>query len=418
MSRVQMPTETVFEYAHALADLFETGYPQVPIEQLDCLLRDRFTSGVLPVYQGWLRFHTCDTYQAAVACARKAEITLQSNPTASLTPALTTEAIPERKTNVIFGSVEDGGTRRELNELRTGITSVVNAMNEVIESSTKAINEGWGRGQSQGGNRGRMRLEFTNDGRPICLYCKKAGHIRKDCRQRRADFPDNIEQTRDEDGGQTSGYSRGSRGGRGRGAGKGASRGRGGSAGPTHNGAGDAGFAQSPAQALVDHIQGSAQETTVINVETLSAQVQNLQDSLNHLALAQYPNMNCIDVTGSGHMSEGEESDEPEIELYAEGTLEEEDTEEISPLELEEPCTEEVLTFQGMEVESPVMTTPPEVKHVKSARNPSRRNGPWNDEFKIPRIKNCDIGHQWRHNRPKLTPGKHIEPVSIDGVKD
>ncbi|MCP3665453.1 MAG: hypothetical protein GY696_23655, partial [Gammaproteobacteria bacterium] len=324
MSRVQMPTETVFEYAHALADLFETGYPQVPIEQLDCLLRDRFTSGVLPVYQGWLRFHTCDTYQAAVACARKAEITLQSNPTASLTPALTTEAIPERKTNVIFGSVEDGGTRRELNELRTDMTSVVNAMKEAVQSNTRAISQGWGRGQYQDGNRGRMRLEFTDDGRPICLYCRKAGHIRKDCRQRRADFPDNIEQTRDEEGGQTNGYSRGSRGGRGRGAG---SRG---SSSPTHNGAGDVNVAQSSSQVLIDHIQESAQEATVTYVESLSAQVQNLQDTLNHFALSQYPNMNCIDVTGSGHVSGGEESgDEPEIELHVEGILEEEDTEEF-----------------------------------------------------------------------------------------
>ncbi|MCP3667617.1 MAG: hypothetical protein GY696_34850, partial [Gammaproteobacteria bacterium] len=138
---------------------------------------------------------------------------------------------------------------------------------------------------------------------------------------------------------------------------------------------------------------------------------------MNHLALSQYPNMNCIDVTGSGHMSEGEESDEPEIELHAEGTLEEEDTEEISPLELEEVRTEEVLP-QGVGVESPVMTTPPKVKPVKSSRNPSGQDGPWYDEYEIPRIKKFDIGHQRRRNRPKLSPGKHVEPVSIDGVKD
>ncbi len=111
-------------------------------------------------------------------------------------------------------------------------------------------------------------------------------------------------------------------------------------------------------------------------------------------------------------MSEGEESDEPEIELHAEGTLEEEDTEEISPLELEEVLP------QGVEVESPVMTTPPKVKPVKYSRNPSGQDGPWYDGYEIPRIKKFDIGHQRRCNRPKLSPGKHIKPVSIDGVKD
>ncbi|MCP3663876.1 MAG: hypothetical protein GY696_15520, partial [Gammaproteobacteria bacterium] len=56
LSRVQMGTESVFEYAHVLSDLIETAYPRVSLEPLDGLLRDRFLSGVLPRYQGWLRF--------------------------------------------------------------------------------------------------------------------------------------------------------------------------------------------------------------------------------------------------------------------------------------------------------------------------------------------------------------------------
>ncbi len=59
MGRVQMGTETIFEYAHVLSDLIETAYTRVSPEHLDRLLRDRFLSGALPRYQGWLRGHTC-----------------------------------------------------------------------------------------------------------------------------------------------------------------------------------------------------------------------------------------------------------------------------------------------------------------------------------------------------------------------
>ncbi|MCP3662671.1 MAG: hypothetical protein GY696_09280, partial [Gammaproteobacteria bacterium] len=80
LGRVQTGTETIFEYAHVLSDLIETAYPRVALEHLDGLLRDRFLSGVLPRYQGWLRFQSCDNFQAAIACGRKVEIIMQSDP--------------------------------------------------------------------------------------------------------------------------------------------------------------------------------------------------------------------------------------------------------------------------------------------------------------------------------------------------
>ena len=30
--------------------------------------------------------------------------------------------------------------------------------------------------------------KWTDDGRPICLYCDKPGHIKRECRKRRADL--------------------------------------------------------------------------------------------------------------------------------------------------------------------------------------------------------------------------------------
>ncbi|MCP3667910.1 MAG: hypothetical protein GY696_36385 [Gammaproteobacteria bacterium] len=148
MGRVQTGTETIFEYAHILADLIETAYPSVPPENLDGLLRDRFLSGVLPRYQGWLRFQSCETFQAAVSCGRRAEILMQSDPA---------NEIPDVQATVRQSATTEKGTVSMLDRQTVG-------------------DSGW------------RRRFFTLDGSPICLYCKRAGHVRRDCRKRLRDF--------------------------------------------------------------------------------------------------------------------------------------------------------------------------------------------------------------------------------------
>ncbi|MCP3665697.1 MAG: hypothetical protein GY696_24910, partial [Gammaproteobacteria bacterium] len=154
LGRVQEGTETIFEYEHILSDLIETAYPSVPPEHLDGLLRDRFLSGVLPRYQGWLRFQACDTFQAAISCGRRMEI---------LMPSDSAIEIPDVQVTV----------------LRQSATT---------EENTVSMLDREGPGRQTVGDSGWRRRFFTLDGSPICLYCKRAGHVRRDCRKRLRDF--------------------------------------------------------------------------------------------------------------------------------------------------------------------------------------------------------------------------------------
>ncbi|MCP3662316.1 MAG: hypothetical protein GY696_07435, partial [Gammaproteobacteria bacterium] len=151
--RVQEGTESIFEYEHILSELIETAYPSVPREHLDGLLRDRFLSGVLPRYQGWLRFQSCETFQAAVSCGRRAEILMQSDPAIE---------IPD-----VQAPVRQSAT---------------------TEENTVSMLDRGGPGRQTVGDSGWRRRFFTLDGSPICLYCKRAGHVRRDCRKRLRDF--------------------------------------------------------------------------------------------------------------------------------------------------------------------------------------------------------------------------------------
>ncbi|MCP3667795.1 MAG: hypothetical protein GY696_35785, partial [Gammaproteobacteria bacterium] len=153
LSRVQKGTETILEYADTLSDLMETAYPRVPPEHLDGLLRDRFLSGVLPRYQGWLRFQSCDTFQAATSCGRRAEIIMQLD---------SANEIPD-----VQATVRQSAT---------------------TEKNSVCILDREGQGRQTVGDSGWKRRFFTVDGSPICLYCKRAGHVRRDCRKRLRDF--------------------------------------------------------------------------------------------------------------------------------------------------------------------------------------------------------------------------------------
>ncbi|MCP3662436.1 MAG: hypothetical protein GY696_08085, partial [Gammaproteobacteria bacterium] len=59
MNRVQQPTERIVEYATVLFELAEESYPEIPSEQIDFLLRDRFISGVLPEFIQFCDFEQC-----------------------------------------------------------------------------------------------------------------------------------------------------------------------------------------------------------------------------------------------------------------------------------------------------------------------------------------------------------------------
>ncbi|MCP3664719.1 MAG: hypothetical protein GY696_19875, partial [Gammaproteobacteria bacterium] len=153
LSRIQTGTETILEYADTLSDLIETAYPRVLSAHLDGLLRDRFLSGVLPRYQGWLRFQSCDTFQAAVSCGRKVEMIMQSGP-----------------------AIEIPDVQAPVRQSARTKKNTVSTLDREVQDRQTVMDSSW------------KRRFFTVDRSPICLYCKRAGHVRRDCRKRLRDF--------------------------------------------------------------------------------------------------------------------------------------------------------------------------------------------------------------------------------------
>ncbi|MCP3668138.1 MAG: hypothetical protein GY696_37570 [Gammaproteobacteria bacterium] len=197
MNRVQQPTERIVEYATVLFDLAEESYPEIPSEQIDFLLRDRFISGVLPEFIQFCEFEQCATFKAAFDCARKREERVLSAQAAQkgqnrgLNPGV--ERIKdERPTNFLLGNSDELDTYKQ--ELRNSQKELIDTVRATVESVWKTGDTGQrgGRGRGGysrggGGNRTQRIFRWSEDGAPICSYCSMVGHKYRNCHKRQRD---------------------------------------------------------------------------------------------------------------------------------------------------------------------------------------------------------------------------------------
>ncbi|MCP3661014.1 MAG: hypothetical protein GY696_00730, partial [Gammaproteobacteria bacterium] len=159
MNRVQKPTERIVEYAADLFDLAEESYPDIPSEQIDFLMRDRFISGVLPEFIQFCEFDQCATFKCAFECARKREERVLSAQVAQkrqniqLSP-LVDQAKSERPTNFSLASAAGIDTYKE--ELRQSRKELVDTVRATVENAWNSGNTG------QRGDRGRE--EYSSGG--------------------------------------------------------------------------------------------------------------------------------------------------------------------------------------------------------------------------------------------------------------
>ena len=203
-SRNQKVNESIIEYAHALQELAETAYGPVARTGMDAVLRDRFCAGALPAYQGWLRTHAseCDTFMNAQMCAQLYENVLQSGFSLPIVPVggcislgvggvpipapvSKSESVPTKPASISQApeSLSESALAQKMDENFSKMQSQIVYLTEQMQASSDKKSETF-RGNP---NRGRFKYQFTDTGIPICLYCKKAGHIRFDCRKRKED---------------------------------------------------------------------------------------------------------------------------------------------------------------------------------------------------------------------------------------
>ena len=183
--RTQRANETVLEYAYALSDLAEAAYGSEALRTLDAVLRDRFCAGVLPVYQGWLRTNPkeCDTFEKAQMCAQIYENVLQSGFSSSPVPGISGVQEPMERTGSSAVNKVDLTTVCDISQKVSKLESSLKSLRSDFVCLIDQIQCNKGRIS----NKGRLQYQFTDTGSPICLYCKKPGHIRVDCRKRKND---------------------------------------------------------------------------------------------------------------------------------------------------------------------------------------------------------------------------------------
>ncbi|MCP3663440.1 MAG: hypothetical protein GY696_13280, partial [Gammaproteobacteria bacterium] len=156
MNRVQKPTERIVEYATDLFDLAEESYPDIPSEQIDFLMRDRFISGILPDFIQFCEFEQCASFKSAVECAEKREervLSAQAAQKRQPSP-LVEQAKSERPTNFSLASAAEIDTYKE--ELRQSRKELVDTVRATVENAWNSGNTG------QRGDRGRG--EYSSGG--------------------------------------------------------------------------------------------------------------------------------------------------------------------------------------------------------------------------------------------------------------
>ena len=194
--------ETSVAYARRFRDLVALAYPQrhnvtvqgnVPNDILERLLLRAYTGGILDenMMERVYREGKPDTYEDAV-----------KNVTAYEADAYRVQVVKDRSKTRVEEPMEIGAVameqkgqsasdrklaqiERQVGGLTTQFTKLMAALEKSHTHQPAAPREQREKGGS-GGNRGRAPIyEFTEEGVPVCHYCKHEGHVRRECEARK-----------------------------------------------------------------------------------------------------------------------------------------------------------------------------------------------------------------------------------------
>lgn len=172
MERVQSSHESVREYASDIYDLFT----QVQQKQRELkrpvhdtsLLCDQFVDGLVDRDLAWeLQGRAKGRSDVTFAELRQQAIDCERN-----------KGPRRKKADVREVATEES----EMMKLRAQVAELEKTLKDVVKPSPANTATGNAGGQPVGGRRAYpLRFKWTDDGKPICLRCKKAGHMVKEC---------------------------------------------------------------------------------------------------------------------------------------------------------------------------------------------------------------------------------------------
>lgn len=182
----QGENQSVDDYASEISKLASRAYSEMSRVQKDKLLKEHFVQGLKSEIQRFVMLSNPVTFEEAFRTAKREECHNKVHRDTSYTT--TTQG-----TCAISSTGETELLKNGIQELATHMKVLSTKMDQIFQHGTTRgrYRESWrghrpgqGRGRGQemtDRNSDRNRNLRTTDGRPICNYCRKVGHVERRC---------------------------------------------------------------------------------------------------------------------------------------------------------------------------------------------------------------------------------------------
>ena len=178
-NRRQGASESADDFGRDIQQLVRRAYAEMPVEHQDTLMREHFVNGLRPDLKRIVLISDPRTFQQAMDLAKREEINEQvTNGSAPWVRPM--HSYPSNA--VAASSVAAVNGEQKLNERLDRLENAVEKL--ALSLAEKSLSK-----RPVGGFGGRSRYEGRNlrssDGRPICNFCKRVGHIEARCQEKR-----------------------------------------------------------------------------------------------------------------------------------------------------------------------------------------------------------------------------------------
>ena len=176
-SRTQGGSETANDFGRGIQQLVHRAYAEIPVEHQDTLMREHFVNGLRPKLKRIVLISDPKTFSQALALEKKAEINEQI--TNGSAPWVRPNA-PYPNNAVATSPVAAVTGEQKLNERLDRLESVVEKLALTLTENS-VPRHGFEERSRAERRHDRKRNLRSCDGRPICKFCQRVGHVEARC---------------------------------------------------------------------------------------------------------------------------------------------------------------------------------------------------------------------------------------------
>ena len=170
--RRQRQNESAADFGRDVQQLVRRAYSGMPVEHQNTLMREHFVNGLRPEIKRIVLIADPETFNKALQIARREEINEQlTNGTTPWARRIDNENKPVPVSAI-------AGEHQRVNERLERLEAAVEKLAVSMEKSQPPRHRHWGDSNNTSRN-----LRCT-DGRPICNFCQKVGHVEARCQEK------------------------------------------------------------------------------------------------------------------------------------------------------------------------------------------------------------------------------------------